>query len=91
MGHTNNEAGAATFQVAMYVLILSYFALFVVPYANLVNVPSLMHAVKSAIACIMFLLVIKLTQKLPNNMTTIFFSCILFTHCQTIFSYSNYR
>jgi hypothetical protein len=35
----------------------------------LVDVLSIMHVVKSGSTCVMFLSIIKLTWKLPNNMT----------------------
>jgi hypothetical protein len=49
MGDLNNEAGVTTFPIAMYVLILSYIALVLVSCADLLDVLSLTHVVKSDI------------------------------------------
>jgi hypothetical protein len=49
MGDLNNEAGVTTFPIAMYVLILSYTALVLVSCADLLDVLSLTHVVKSDI------------------------------------------
>lgn len=72
MGDINDGHGdgaAATFPVAMYVLFLSYYALLLVPYSDLLDVLSLMCMVKYVSANVMLFSVIKLTRKLPNNLT----------------------
>jgi chromate transport protein ChrA len=75
MGDINNTHGGdaaaagATFPVAMYVLLLSYLALLLVPCSDLMHVLSLMCVVKYACASVILLSVIKLTRKLPNNLT----------------------
>jgi hypothetical protein len=53
---------AATFRAAMYMRILSYFALVLVPYVDLVSVLGLIHVVKSASVCTMLISAIKLTK-----------------------------
>jgi hypothetical protein len=40
-----------------------------VQYTYLINILSIMHVVKSGSTCVMFLSIIKLTWKLPNNTT----------------------
>jgi chromate transport protein ChrA len=77
MGDINNSHGGvgagagATFPVAMYVLFLSYLALLLVTCSDLMHVLNLMCVVKYACASVMLLSVIKLTQKLPNNLTNL--------------------
>jgi chromate transport protein ChrA len=53
----------------MYVFLISYVALVLVPYADLSYVFSLLHVVKSAYAFVMVILIIKLTQQFLNNLT----------------------
>ena len=53
----------------MYVLLISYFALLLVPYPYLLDVLSLLCMVQYASAYVMMLSVIKLTRKLPNILT----------------------
>ena len=72
MGDLSDNYGggaAATFPVALYVLLISYFALLLIPYSDLLDVLSLMCMVKYASAIVMLISVIKLTRKLPNNLT----------------------
>jgi nitrate reductase gamma subunit len=75
MGDINNTHGgggaaaSATFPVAMYVLFLSYLALLLFPYSDLMHVLSLMCVVKYACASVMLFSVIELTRKLPNILT----------------------
>ena len=60
---------AATFPVALYVLLISYFALLLIPYSDLLDVLSLMCMIKYASAYVMLISVIKLTRKMPNILT----------------------
>jgi hypothetical protein len=54
-----------------HVLILSYLAPLLVPYADLVDVLSLMLVVKTASAYVMLLSIVKLAWKFSNNLTHI--------------------
>jgi hypothetical protein len=65
----NSDAAATTFLVVMYVFLISYVALVLVAYADLRDLFSLLHVVKSACAFVMVILVIKLTWKFLNNLT----------------------
>jgi hypothetical protein len=58
-GH--GDAAAPTFPVMMYVFLISYVALVLVPYADLPYVFSLLRVVKSACAFVMVISVIKFT------------------------------
>ena len=75
MGDINNSHGGggatagATFPVAMYVLFFSFLALLLVPFSDLLDVLSLMYMVKYVSANVILFPLIKLTQKLLNNLT----------------------
>jgi hypothetical protein len=72
MDDINNDHGdaeVAAFLVARYMLLISYLALFLVPYADLQDLFIPLHVVLLASVNIMLILVIKLTQKLLNNLT----------------------
>jgi chromate transport protein ChrA len=68
-GHGGATATGATFLVAVYVLFLSYLALLLVPCSDLMHVFNLMCVVKYASASVILFSIIKLTRKLPNNLT----------------------
>jgi hypothetical protein len=59
----------STFPVALYVLLISYFALLLVPFADLLNVLTCLHVVNLANAYMLLTSVIKLTLKLLNIIT----------------------
>ena len=59
-GH--DGGAAATFPVALYMLLISSFALLLIPYSDLLDVLSLMCMVKYASAYVMLFLVTKLTR-----------------------------
>jgi hypothetical protein len=64
----DNHGGAAvavlTFPVTLYMLLISYFALVIVPFVDLLDVLACLHVVKITIAYLLLMSVIKLTQKL---------------------------
>jgi hypothetical protein len=72
---SDNHGGAAAaipvFPVAPYVLLISYLALILVPFADLLDVLACLHVVKLTSAYLLLTLVIKLTQKLLNILTNI--------------------
>jgi hypothetical protein len=68
MGHGDAAAGA-TFPVMMNVLTLSYLAMLLVQYLDLLDVLSRMCMIKNASAFAMLFWVIQLTRKLPNVLT----------------------
>jgi hypothetical protein len=67
-GH-GDAAARVTIPVTMSVLKLSYFALLLVPCSDLIHVLSLLCLIKYVSASMMLFSVIKLTWKLPNNLT----------------------
>jgi hypothetical protein len=71
MGDVHGGAVAAipTFPVALYMLFISYLALVLVPFADLLDVLACMHMVKLTSAYVLLSLVIKITQKLLNILT----------------------
>jgi chromate transport protein ChrA len=71
MGDNHGGAAAAVpaFPVAPYVLLISYLALVLVPFADLLDVLACLHVVKLTSAYLLLTSVIKLTRKLPNILT----------------------
>jgi hypothetical protein len=70
----DNPGGAASaavpaFPVALYVFLISYLALVVGPFADLLDVLACLHVVKLTSADLLLTSVIKLTEKLPNFLT----------------------
>jgi hypothetical protein len=67
------QAGAAAvvpaFPAALYVLLISYLALVLVPFIDLLDVLACLHIVKLTSAYLLLTLVIKLTWKLLNILT----------------------
>jgi hypothetical protein len=51
----------------LYVLLISYLGLVLVPYADLIDVLNLLHVVKMSNANMLLISVTKLTWKLLNN------------------------
>jgi hypothetical protein len=69
MGDHHVAATVPTFPVALYVILISYFSLLLVPFKDLLNVLAYFHVVKLSSAYVFLILVIKLTQKLFNTLT----------------------
>jgi hypothetical protein len=70
----DNHGGVAavpTFPVSLYVLLISHLALVVAPFIDLLNVLACLHVVKLTSAYLLLALVIKLTRKLLNILTSI--------------------
>jgi chromate transport protein ChrA len=69
----DNHGGAAVavlaFPVAPYVFLISYLALVLVPFADMLDVLACLHVVKLTSAYLMLTLVIKITRKLLNILT----------------------
>jgi hypothetical protein len=71
MGDNHGGAAAAVsaFPIAPYVLLISYLALVLVPFADLLDVLACLHVVKLTSAYLLLTSVIKLTKKLLNILT----------------------
>jgi hypothetical protein len=72
MGDNHGGVAAAAvpaFPVALYVFLISYLALVMVPSADLLDVLACLHVVKLTSTYLLLTLVIKLTQKLLNILT----------------------
>jgi chromate transport protein ChrA len=67
--HGGSAIAVPTLLVALYVLLISYFALVMVPFANLLDVLACLHVVKLTSAYLLITSVIKLTRKLLNILT----------------------
>jgi chromate transport protein ChrA len=71
----DNHGGAIVvvpaFPVAPYVLLISYLALVLVPFADLLDVLACLHVVKLTSAYLLLTSVIKFTQKLLNILTRV--------------------
>jgi hypothetical protein len=70
MDDNNGAAAVSAFLVALYVLLLSYLALVLVSFADLLDVLVCLHVVKLISAYVLITAVIKLTWKLHNLLTT---------------------
>jgi hypothetical protein len=71
MGDNHGGAAAAVpaFPITLYVLLISYLALVLVPFADLLDVLACLYVVKLTSACLLLTLAIKLTQKFLNILT----------------------
>jgi hypothetical protein len=70
MGDVHGGAAAVpTFPVALYVLLISYLALVLVSFVDLLDVLACLHMVKLTSVYVLLTLVIKLTRKLLHILT----------------------
>jgi hypothetical protein len=64
MGDNHGVAAVSAFWIALFVLLISYLALAIIPFVDLLDLLACMHVVKLASAYVLFTLFIKLTRKL---------------------------